>query len=137
MKCRNFHEIEVGQLLSPLELQIALADVVATAVATRDFHPVHHDVEYARSLGHPSVFLNILSSNAFVERFVTEWAGSDARLSRVKIKLGAPVYAGDPLIMNGEVIACSEDGGQWIDVAVSGTSPRGMHLSAAVRLVLD
>lgn len=136
MKSRSFDEIEVGQRLPPLELPIALADVVATAVATRDFHPVHHDVDYARSIGHPSVFLNILSGNAFVERFVTEWSGPDACLSAVRIKLGVPVYAGDRLVMNGEVSARSEDGGRWVDVAVSATSPRGAHLSGAVRLEL-
>lgn len=134
MNSRSFDDIQVGECLPTLELPIGLTDVVAMAVATRDFHPVHHDVEHARSLGHPSVFLNILSSNALVERFVSEWAGSDARLVSVRIKLGVPTYAGDCLVMKGEVSARAGDGGRWVEVAVSGTSARGTHVSGAVRL---
>ena len=36
------------------------------------------------------VFMNILTTNGFVGRYVTDWAGPDAQVKNVAIKLGTP-----------------------------------------------
>ena len=45
--------------------------------------------------------MNILTTNGFVGRYVTDWAGPDALLKSVKIRLGAPNYPGDTMTMTG------------------------------------
>ena len=48
--------------------------------------------------------MNILTTNGFVGRYVTDWAGpgGGARVG-VKIRLGAPNYPGDTMTMTGSV----------------------------------
>ena len=45
----------------------------------RDYQDVHHDPGLAVERGSPDIFMNILSTNGFVGRFVTDWAGPGAR----------------------------------------------------------
>ena len=52
--------------------------VVSTAIATRDFYPVHHDRDFAVRSGSRDIFLNILTSTGLVARYVTDWAGPEA-----------------------------------------------------------
>ena len=68
--------------------------VVAGAIATRDFMPVHHDRDYAHSQGAPDIFMNILTDNGYCSRFLTDWAGPDAMVRKLAIRLGVPVYPG-------------------------------------------
>lgn len=132
---RSFDDVQVRDALRAIEIRLGVSDIVAASIATRDFHPVHHNVEYARTIGHPTIFLNILTTNAYVERFVTEWAGRGARLKSITIKLGVPAYAGDTLSFAGEVTARAETG-RWVDVAVKGSTARGVHVSGNVRIEL-
>ena len=62
--------------------------VVSTAIATRDFYPVHHDHEFAVRSGSKDIFLNILTTTGLVQRYVTDWAGPEALVRRVSIRLG-------------------------------------------------
>jgi acyl dehydratase len=77
--------------------------------------------------------MNILSSNGFVGRYVTDWAGPDALLKSVKIRLGAPNYPGDTMTMTGSVTA-KADG--VVELAVRGSNSLGDHVSGTVTLVL-
>jgi hypothetical protein len=115
---------------------VTVAGIVAGAIATRDFHPVHHDVDAVRALGMPTIFMNILTTNAYVERYVTEWAGPGARLTGLDVKLGTPNYAGDCMRLAGVVSATGAEGEQWVEVSVTGTNARGVHVTATARLVL-
>ena len=47
--------------------------------------------------------MNILTTNGFLGRFVTDWAGPDALIQQVAIRLGAPNYPGDTMTFTGEV----------------------------------
>ena len=74
---------------------------VAGAIATRDFMPVHHDRDYARKQGAPDVFMNILTTNGYVARYVTDWAGPNTDVRGIAIRLGAPAYPYDTLTFSG------------------------------------
>jgi acyl dehydratase len=134
--CRRKADIRCGDELAPMLVPVTVAGIVAGAIATRDFHPVHHDVDAVRALGMPTIFMNILTTNAYVERYVTEWAGPGARLTGLDIKLGTPNYAGDCMRLAGLVGATGGDGEHWVEVAVTGTNARGVHVTATARLVL-
>ena len=52
-----------------------------TAIATRDYQDVHHDRDKAQAKGSKDIFVNILTDTGLVQRYVTDWAGPDARSS--------------------------------------------------------
>ena len=81
-------DITVGDDLPGFDLQVTSTIVVAGAIASRDFMPVHHDREYAISQGAPDMFMNILSTNGYVSRFITDSAGPEAMLRKIAIRLG-------------------------------------------------
>lgn len=71
-------DINIGDEVTPLEIPITTTMIVAGAIASRDFMPVHHDVEYAKKQGSPNLFMNILTTNGYCVRFLTDWAGPEA-----------------------------------------------------------
>ena len=100
--------IEVGQVLPELAIDVTTTFVVASAIATRDFQDVHHDRDRAIARGSQDIFLNILTTTGLVQRYVTEWAGPEAIVRKIAIRLGVPCYAGDTLTFSGTVLAGGE-----------------------------
>ena len=103
MKTLRFESVKVGDALPELPIPITVTLVVGGALASRDYTPVHHDKAAAQAQGMSDVFMNILTTNGFVGRFVTDWAGPDAIIRSVKVRLGAPNYPGDTMTMTGAV----------------------------------
>lgn len=126
---RPFTGVEVGSSLPELAIPLTRTLIVATALATRDFQDVHHDPALAVERGSKDVFMNILTTNGLVGRFVTDWAGPQASLRRIAIRLGAPNYPGDVLTLSGEVI--SNEAGV-ITVKVRGANSIGDHVTGTV-----
>lgn len=129
----RYDDVEVGDELPPLDVELTRSLIVATAIASRDYQDVHHDPGLAQTRGSKDIFMNILSTNGFVGRFVTDWAGPDAVLKKVSIRLGAPNYPGDTMHMTGTV-AKKENG--LVEVAVRGANDLGDHVSGTVTLTL-
>jgi acyl dehydratase len=127
----RYDDVNVGDELPPLDIPLTRSLIVATAIASRDYQDVHHDPGLAQERGSKDIFMNILSTNGFVGRFVTDWAGPDAVLKKVAIRLGAPNYPGDTMRMTGQV--AKKDGGR-IEVAVRGANDLGDHVSGTVTL---
>ena len=91
---QDVSQISVGDELPAFELNVTAAVIVAGAIASRDFMPAHHDRDYATGQGAPDIFMNILTTNGYVARFVTDWAGAHAMIRRIAIRLGAPAVPG-------------------------------------------
>ena len=109
--------------------------IAAGAIATRDFMPVHHDRDYANQQGAPDIFMNILSDTGYCSRFLTDWAGPDAMITRLAIRLGVPVFPGHTLTYTGEVTAIERDGADAIvDVALRAVNELGEHVGGMARL---
>ena len=129
--------IEVGDELPPFELDVTSTVIVAGAIASRDFMPAHHDPVFAKAQGAPDVFMNILTTNGYVARFVTDWAGPEAMLKSIRIRLGAPAVPGKPLRFSGRVAAKRDEGGECVlDVAVRAANELGDHATGTVTLGL-
>ena len=105
--------------------------VIASALATRDFQDVHHDRDRAVGRGAKDIFLNILTTTGLVQRYVCDWAGPDAAVRAISIRLGVPCHAGDTLTITGQVTA-SEGTGQV--VSVTGSCRLGDHVTGTVRI---
>lgn len=133
----SFDDVRVGDALPELSIPLSATRIIATAIASRDYQDVHHDLEQAKERGTKSIFMNILTTNGFVDRYITDWAGPNAFLKRVNIRLGAPNYAGDTMVLTGTVTEKTVVGEQAIiDVDVIGKNSIGNHVTGTVRLAL-
>ncbi|WP_182909829.1 MaoC family dehydratase [Microbispora sp. H13382] len=135
MNGRTYDEVSVGEELPALPIPLTRTLIVATAIAGRDYQDVHHDPGLAVERGSKDVFMNILTTNGLVDRYVTEWAGPSAVVTAIKIRLGVPNYPGDTMTLTGTVTA-KHDEGRRVEIAVRGENGLGAHVTgtAVVRL---
>ncbi|WP_079149112.1 MaoC family dehydratase [Streptomyces agglomeratus] len=126
--------MKVGHALPALEIPVTRTLIVAGAVASRDYQDVHHDAEAAREKGSPDIFMNILTTNGLVGRYITDRLGPGARLRAVKIRLGVPNYPGDTMVLTGTVTAVAPDG--TAEVRVVGANGLGRHVTGTVTVSL-
>lgn len=124
---------DIGSALPPLSIEASPTFVISSAIATRDYQDVHHDRDLAVRRGSRDIFVNILTTTGLVQRFVTDWAGDQAVVRGVAIRLGAPCYAYDTLAFTGVV---TEREGRECVVSVVGRSSLGDHVTGTVRVVL-
>jgi acyl dehydratase len=130
-------EISIGDELPTFDLPVTATVIVAGAIASRDLMPVHHDRDYAMAQGAPDIFMNILTTNGYVSRFVTDWAGPEAMLRRIAIRLGAPVVPGQTLRFTGQVTRASREGDEGlVEVAIRAANEFGDHATGTVVLTL-
>lgn len=122
-----------GEHLPPLEIPVTRTLIVSGAVASRDYQDVHHDAELARHKGSPDIFMNILTTNGLVGRYITDHFGPTATLRRVAIRLGAPNYPGDTMVLRGTV---EEVDGDTATVRVIGENGIGRHVTGTVTVSL-
>ena len=133
LESRTLSDVSVGDKLPELKIPLTTSLVVSGAIASRDFTPVHHDKAAAQAAGMPDVFMNILTTNGLVGRYVTDWAGPNARIRNVQIKLGTPNTPGDTMTFNGSV---SSKEGDEVTVELAGKNSWGDHVTASVRVAL-
>jgi len=130
-------ELAVGHELPPFELPLTSTMIVAGAIASRDFMPAHHDPAFAKAQGAPDIFMNILTTNGYVSRYVTDWAGPEAMVKSIKIRLGAPAVPGKPLRFSGRVARKSEAGDECVlELAVRAANDLGDHATGTVVVTL-
>ena len=87
---------------------VTRTDFVRFAGAGGDFNPLHHDEEYARAAGFPTVFAMGQFQAGLLARFAADWLGAEhVRSYRVRFK--AKVWPGDVLVLRGREVA-REDG---------------------------
>jgi hypothetical protein len=138
---RRIDEVSVGDELPALSIPLTRTVIVATAIASRDYQDVHHDPSLAVERGSADIFMNILSTNGFVGRYVTDWTGPGAVIEKVAIRLGAPNYPGDTMVFTGKVtsVQVPDEGGDGcglVEIAVRGANSRGDHVTGTVRVAL-
>ncbi len=127
----NFEQVRAGDALPALSILVSASVIVAGATASGDFEVVHHDVKGAQARGTPDIFMNILTSNGYVQRYVNDWAGPASQIRSVEIRLGVPTFSGDTLRFEGLVKARNE-AERALDIAVTGTNSIGQHVAATV-----
>lgn len=128
-------QISVGDAIPLFELNVTSTVIVAGAIASRDFMPVHHDAEYARGRGSPDLFMNILTTNGYVARYVTDWAGPEAIVRKIAIRLGAPAIPGQPLRFTGQVTEKHDEGDECVvEVTLRAANDLGDHATGTVTL---
>ena len=136
MKTLNYADVNIGDKIPDLDIPITASLISCAALATRDFEPCHHDKTVAQGMGLPDVFMNILTSQALMARFVTDWSGPEAVLKALKVKLGAPNVPGMTMTVSGEIVE-KNDNEKSIKVDVTGENNIwGMHMTGSVQIAL-
>ncbi|MGW2560532.1 MaoC family dehydratase [Streptomyces sp. NPDC001514] len=125
--------MKAGDELPPLTIPITRTLIVAGAIASRDYQDVHHDAELAKEKGSPDIFMNILTTNGLVGRFITDHFGPKAVLRKVAIRLGAPNHPGDTMTLTGTVTEVDRDTAQ---VRVLGANGIGYHVTGTVTVTV-
>ncbi len=131
----SFETVAVGTALPELPIPITTTLIVAGALASRDFTALHHDKGAAQAGGMQDVFMNILTTNGLVGRYVTDWVGPNAVLRKVAIKLGAPNLPGDTMKMTGTVKK-KDDAARTLEIEVAGRNSWGDHVTGTVVVAL-
>ncbi len=133
---KSFASVDAGWELPALSVPITATLITATAMATRDYENVHHDLEATRKLGSPHIFMNILTTNGFCQRFIEEAFGPECIFKDLKIKLGAPNFVGDTMKLTGSVSAKDEIN-KTVEVAFKGSNSMGSHVTGTAKVQLS
>lgn len=125
------NSLVVGTPLPPETLRITTTLIVCGAIASRDFFPGHHDAGAARVAGQPDVFMNIMTTGGLLGRFLTDWAGPEAVLESLDLRLGVANLPGDTMTTAGEISAIERaEESCAITVTLRGINDRGRHADA-------
>jgi acyl dehydratase len=135
LKTRTLAEVDVGDVLPELAIEMTSTLIIAGALASNDYTPVHHDKQAAQAQGLPDVIMNVLTTNGWVSRYVTDWAGPNAAIKKLAVKLGAPNVPGDTMKLTGKVLQKDEEQ-SVVDIEVIGKNSWGAHVTASVSVAL-
>ncbi len=136
-KSIKFSEINEGDELPVYNREITRTTIVATAIASRDFTPVHHDHNVAQEAGAKDIFLNILSTGGFIGKFITDWSGPEGELKKMVINLGMTVFPGDTVMHTGKIARKYTEGNEnLVDVEYALSVEMGPHAWGTATVIL-
>ncbi len=123
---RAFEDVKEGEAIPPFVVEkLTRTDLVRYAGASGDFNPIHHDEEFARSAGNPTVFGHGMLTAGFVARCITDFVGAE-NLRRFKVRFATRVWPGDTITCQGKITRRYEEGGEGrIDGDVAATNQKG------------
>lgn len=126
-------ESEDRILLPPLSIPLTTTLIVAAALASNDFEPIHHDRDAAQAQGLKDIVMNVLTSTGLAMRYVTDWAGPATTIRRISTRLKAPNYPGDTMTLTGWVEK-SYRPGQAAEIHIHGSNAIGGHIESVIAI---
>lgn len=101
--------VTVGAAVPPLTRTIGLADMIAYAGATWDWHRLHYDPDYlaGKKLSRPVVDGQVFG--ALLAETLQDWLGPVAFLRSLQFRFASLVFAGETVRCEGEVTEVSAD----------------------------
>lgn len=103
---------EVGTSVPPLRRRIDQSAMVAYAGATWDWHRIHYDGDFARSLGFPAPIVDGQVFGALMAECLQDWLGPMAWIRTLSFRFKTPVTAGATIRCEGETTGTREGGVQ-------------------------
>jgi acyl dehydratase len=122
--------LATGDAVPGFERGFTTADLMAYGAATWDWHRLHYDLEYARSVKLPNVLVDGQALGAVFAKPVLDWLGPRAFIQKLSLKYRAMVFAGDTVHGAGEISAIRAEGDHHV-VSVA------QRLSVAGRVVAE
>lgn len=126
---RSFKDIKAGDALPPLAIDVTLTSLVMYAGATWDFHRYHYDLAYVTERGIRAPFMDGQMVGALLSRQLMQWGGADAFVRRLSYRLRTMVFAGDRILLTGQVTGTQMESGRAIALcSLSIVKPDGAHV---------
>jgi acyl dehydratase len=108
----GWDELHEGVEAAPREYgPITRTDLVRYQGASGDFNPIHHDEEFAKSAGFPTVFSVGMLQAGILASYATDWLGA-ANVRRFSVQFREQVWPGDHLVCSGKVARHYEESGE-------------------------
>lgn len=129
-------DVAIGDRLAGFEMEVTFKKVIHDAASTWDYFPGHHDPDYAREQGQPTIYLNTMFLEGVIDRTVTEWAGPRSMIRRRRMRMARSIFAGDTLRAVGEVVGIHPHG-DLVEVRVEVSNGREIATTGDVTVQLD
>ncbi len=124
---KYFEDVKDDEELPSFNLTVTRTHIVMYAGAGGDFNPVHHDEEFAKMVGLPSVFAMGLMHGGMLARLVTDWAG-DGKVRRYNVEFRAQVFPKDTITFKGKVKEKrQQDGNNLVDLDLLVVTQKGQN----------
>lgn len=125
MTQRYWEDVADGETVGGFSLPLTMTRMVLQVSGTQDFYPIHHDREFAREGGHADMFINTGFIRAALCRLLTDWAGGEGFVKRLRFQMRRPHLLGDTIAVRGRVIRRWRDGAHGaVDLDVWIENPR-------------
>jgi acyl dehydratase len=95
--------LEVGAAIPAFERAFTTVDLMAYGAATWDWHRLHYDLDYARSVKLANVVVDGQALGAVCTKPLLDWLGPRAFIRTLSLKYRAMVFAGDTVRGEGEI----------------------------------
>lgn len=92
-----------GRAIPSESIAITPTLVICSAIASRDFHPVHHDHRTAERMGFQDIFMDPMAACGLVSRWLTDWSGQDTRIRSLALRSEVPNFPGNTMVLSGTV----------------------------------
>ena len=79
---RYFEDVQEGDQVPPITVNLTIARLVVEAGANRDFNQIHHNTVIAKATGAPDMYANNVSIQGWWERCVREYVGLAGRFKK-------------------------------------------------------
>lgn len=111
MKTLLIGDVAAGQAIPELAFDATATRIVAGALASRDYSPLHHDHGYVvGTVGQRDIFANTQFQASLFERFLNDWSGPRGRIARMRFSMTSSIFAGDRVTIGGAVDTVFADG---------------------------
>jgi hypothetical protein len=131
-------DVEEGTELPPLFMPVTVTRCVYLASATRDFAPHHHNRDYAQNeVQARDMFLNTPFNIGILSRFLTDWAGPQSVIRKLKLAMRENICVGDDMTINGHVVRkYVDDDDHRVDIDIEVSTQYGPAYQASATMAL-
>jgi acyl dehydratase len=122
----TWDDLAEGTKAEPREFgPLSRTDFVRYQGASGDFNPIHHDEEYAKGAGFPTVFSVGMLQAGLLGTYATDWLGA-TNVRQYGFQFREQVWPGDVLTCTGEVTRRYEENDERrVDLELSCTRQTG------------
>ena len=136
----TWDELSEGTEREPVQIgPLTRTDFVRYQGASGDFNPIHHDEDFAKGAGFPSVFSVGMLQAGILGTYATDWLGA-ANIRNFNMQFREQVWPGDHLVCTGKVARRYEDGGERkvdIDLLVTRVESGGAAIKGSATFVVS
>jgi acyl dehydratase len=118
----KWEQVQVGLEGEPFTAPpLSITDFVRYQGASGDFNPIHHDEEFAKAAGFPTVFAVGMLQAGLLGTYLTDWFGPES-VRRLGVRFKEQVWPGDVVTLTGVVSGKrEEDGDRLVDLELTCT----------------